>query len=292
MGFRWPVPAVAFVSSALVALLVAACAEGSNAEPEGEGDADAGAVEAAALPPRPEAGEPEPETDAGDEDAGPSVSPACAAALDKAKFDFEGSDQGWTHRASDNAESQTSWPFDPWTRGTATTITCPDGECWGSERNQNYAQCGRGELISPKIDLLACKDATVSLVFTHAYAFWTGNVNGQDWFDGGIVEISKDGGATWEVPQAAYPGTVKILGSRGGYNCVLPNAFHVHGKSGFTEAQPAPTAFEIEIPAASLTANMRVRFSQASGVSTAVNGHAREGTAAGWRIDDLHFEAK
>ncbi|MBX3224476.1 MAG: hypothetical protein KF795_28435 [Labilithrix sp.] len=280
--------------SSLVALAVVACAEGSDADPEGAGtgDTDAGAVEASAIPPREDADvEPEDEDDAGDTDSGAPPS-ACAKAIAAVSFDFEGSDQGWVHAVSDGAANAASWPFDPWTRGTSATIPCPDGQCFGAERSQNYAQCHRGELISPRIDLAACVDEKVSLVFSHAYAFWSGSFNGQTWFDGGVVMISKDDGATWQVPSGTYPGTVKILGTRGSYNCVLPNGFHVDGKSGFTGTQQTASTIEIAMPAGSLTANVRVRFSQAAGVSTAANEHARAGTAAGWRVDDVHFALK
>lgn len=297
MGFRLPARVLCVASLPLAAVIVAACAEGSDADPDGPGldDADAATLEASSSNPRSDSGtDPEPEEDAGAKDSGPKVSAACTAALDEAKWDFEGSDQGWTHVVSDNAENQASWPFDPWTRGTASTIPCPDGQCWGAERNQNYPQCGRGELISPKIDLSACKGETIVLAFTHAYAFWTGTFNSQTWFDGGILEISKDDGATWEIPSGTYPGTVKILGDRSGYKCVLPNAFHVHGKSGFTGVQQTAATFEIELPAAWLTDKMRIRFSQASGVSSTTTdaNQSRSGTAAGWRVDDVRFAAK
>ena len=296
MGLHRPAraSALAVATFALIASTIAACAEGASADTDApDTTTDAGTLEASTIRPGNDSGaEPEPEEDAGDEDGGPKVSAACASALEKAKWDFEGSDQGWTHRVSDNADSQADWPFDPWTRGTASNIPCPDGQCWGSERNQNYAQCGRGELVSPKIDLSACSGEKVVLAFTHAYAFWSGSFNGQTWFDGGIVEISNDDGATWQVPTGTYPGSVKILGQRSGNNCVLPNGFHVHGKSGFIGVQQTATKLEIEMPAAFLVDDLRIRFSQASGVSTAVNGHAREGTAAGWRIDDVHFAVK
>lgn len=293
MRFRWS--AVIGPLAALGAFVVA-CAEGSSEDPDGTGGvgADAGVLEAATPLPHEDSGPTEPEDDAGDGDgdAGDTVSPACAAALAAATFDFEGSDQGWQTAVSDGAEAHASWPFNPWTRGTSATIPCPDGQCFGAERSQNYAQCHRGELISPRIDLAACADEKVSLVFSHAYAFWSGSFNGQTWFDGGVVMISRDDGATWQVPNGTYPGTVKILGTRGSYNCVVPNSFHVDGKSGFTGTQQTASTVEIAMPAGSLTANVRVRFSQAAGVSTAANDHARAGTAAGWRVDDVHFAVK
>ncbi|MDF2698437.1 MAG: hypothetical protein K0S65_6821 [Labilithrix sp.] len=271
----------------LVAAIGGACAQGSDADP-GDGNPDAANLEASTAAPRDASGtEPDPEDDGGTMDGG-GTGVACAAALDDAKWDFEANDQGWTHVVSDNAEGTVQWPFDPWTRGTSTTMPCPDGKCWGSELAQNYAQCQRGELISPQIDLSACSGEKVKLVFRHAYAFW---MNGPTWFDGGIVELSKDDGATWQVPSATYPGTLKIRSSLGLNACVLPDQFHVDAKTGFTGAQTAPSAFEIEVPAGYLTTKLRVRFSQASGISSG-SGEGRNGTAAGWRIDDVHFAVK
>ena len=278
--------------SVLVGLIVVACAEGTSEDPiETPGGADAAQLEAS-LPGKDAALPPPPEKDAGAVESGPTVSAACTAALAKASFDFE-ADQGWTHVASDNALSaNASWPYDGWTRGNSTTLACPDTLCWGSERTQNYSQCGRGELISPKIDLSACTGETVTLRFTHAYAFWTGSFGGTAYFDGGIVEISKDDGVTWAVPNGTYPGTVKILATRNGFDCVLPNNFHVHNKMGFTGTQTTPVTVDLEVPAASITDKMRIRFSQASGVSTEINGNARSGTAAGWRVDDVKLVVK
>ncbi len=225
-------------------------------------------------------------------DSGPT-SNACSAALASIKFDFEASDQGWSHRPSDNAASDDpNWPFDPWGRGLAATVACPERSCWASELLQNYAQCGRGELTSPPIDLHACAGERVTLVFRHAFAFWSGTVNRETWYDGGIVEISSNDGASWVVPPAAYPGTVKILGKRNGIECVRADGFHVHDKPGFTGKQYAPSTVEIDVPSSALTSTMRVRFSQGSGVSTASNGQQRGGTAAGWRVDDVHFVRK
>lgn len=292
---------LALACASTVWLAASACAEGTVDDPTATRGAfsDAGSVEAAVILPPSDVGTVNDggngDEDSGTKDGGGAVTAACQSALAKANFDFEGSDQGWTHRVSDNANSSATWPFDPWSRGAATKIQCPNGTCWAAERLQNYAQCQRGELVSPSIDVKACAGVHVVLAFKHAYAFWTGSFGGSTWFDGGIVEISKDDGATWEVPTGTYPGTVKINPSRGsGYDCVLGNQFHVHGKSGFVGTQTAPSTIEVDIPASALTETLRIRFSQASGVSssTASADTSRLSTAAGWRIDDVQLLAK
>ncbi len=296
MVSRW---SAALAWSSLLTVVVVACAQGTEAGDFEPGEVDAGDVEPAPTGKPKDGGvteeeeeKPDPE-DAGTKDSGPPVNTACLSALDAAKFDFEATAQGWTSKNSDGASG--SWPYNPWSWGTATTITCPSGKCWGAERTQKYAQCQRGELVSPKINLSACSGEKITLTFTHAYAFWTGSYNAQTWFDGGIVEISMDDGSSWQVPTASYPGTVKINPDRGGsYECLLKNSFHVHNKSGFTQTQTTPQTFEITIPANYLNDKFRIRFSQASGVSSQTTdaNSSRSATAAGWRIDDVKLVMK
>lgn len=289
--------AVATASCALGALVIA-CAEGSlEGEPEGAVFPDAGTVEASPIPPRGDADppEPEPEEDGGTTPKNDSgTGSQCATALAAITFDFT-ADQGWTHAVSDNAQGAATWPFDEWSRGTSTSLACPGGGCFGFKLSQNYAQCSRGELVSPKINLSACSGSKVALSFKHAFSFWTGSYNGTTWYDGGIVEISGDDGASWSVPTATYPGTVKINPNRGAsYACVLPTTFHVSDKPGFVGAATTPATFEIELPAAAITDKFRVRFAQAAGVSSQTTSAetSRGSTAPGWRIDDVHFVAK
>lgn len=293
-----------------LALVLFACAEGANDEPlEGaEAGADAAGPDTSlSVPNKKKDGgagtdpnnpdpDPNPDSDGGGGDGGVDsggssggVSAACMTAIAKASWDFEASDQGWTHLPSDGADQQASWPFDPWSRGTSAILACPSGNCWAGERTQNYAQCSRGELLSPTVDLSACATAKVTLVFKHAYRFWTGSYNGQTWFDGGIVEVSGNGGSSWSVPAGTYPGTLKILKSRS-VSCVSA-PFHADAKQGFTGAQATPVEFSVTIPAAQLTTKTRLRFSTGAGVSTDDTGYHRENTEPGWRIDDVHFVA-
>jgi len=74
----------------------------------------------------------------------------------------------------------------------------------------------------------------------------------------------------------------------------LPLAARAEGSDAFTGTQSTAQTFEVELPAAWLTDEMRIRSSQASGVSSTTTDAdlSRSGTAAGWRIDDVHFLAK
>lgn len=280
----------------LVVLLVAAaaaCAEGANDEVVlEEGDAAVGEDGSVITPPGKDGAAP---TDA-PADAPVEGGDACSVALAKLTFDFESGTQGWTQGISDGVKaSDASWPFDPWGHGTASKGTaCKAGKCFGAELAKNYTQCQRGYVLSPAIDLTACKGKNVALVFHHAYAYWSGTIGGQQWSDGAVVEVSGDNGQSWSVPQGTYPGTVKINPAIGGYECIKGNQFGVHNKTGFVGKQTATTRAELTLPSTAVTGTVRVRFSAASGVSQQ-NDDPEASRAAldfGWRIDDVAFVTK
>jgi hypothetical protein len=276
-------------------VLVAACAKGGDDESLTFGEAGPRDPADAQVEVQPDGGGPE---DAAPGDAAIDASDACSAALAKITFDFEAGAQSWTHGNSDGVGPPTVWPFDPWLQGTATKGTaCKAGKCFGTDLTQNYAQCHRGFVMSPPIDLSACKGHPVSLVFQHSYAFWTGVWNGSTWFDGGVVEVSADG-TTWQVPTGTYPGTVKINPDKNQglstYECVSKNAFGVHNKQGFVGQLLTTAKAELALPASAITATTRLRFSTAAGVSSqnTTADSSRPLTDFGWRIDDVGFVAK
>jgi hypothetical protein len=287
------------VSLAAVALAACAqaCATGGETDPGEDDAADGGSrIDAGRLPdPAKSDGGPlvPKEVDAGGGDAsgGPDAADGCAAALAGLAFAFDTGPQGFTHGTSDNAAGQTSWPYDGWSQGTASKGTgCKSGSCFGVELTQNYAQCQRGFLLSPPIDLRACVGRNVALVFQHAYAFWSSSPS----FDGGVVEVSADG-TTWQVPPATgvYSGTLSIRSSFGGYSC-KPTSFGADGKQGFVGKKAAMEKVSLLLPASAISATTRVRFSMASGVSsqTFSADTSRSGTDFGWRIDDVGFEPR
>lgn len=284
------------VRASLVALLVVAGACAKGAEDEsltlGEGGTPEPTDARVDVSVPDGGGDP---LDASPVDAALDASDPCSDALAKIRFDFESGAQGWTHGSSDGVSPPPVWPYDPWLQGAATKGTaCKAGKCFGTDLTQNYAQCHRGFVMSPPIDLSACKGRSVSLVFQHAYGFWTGMYNGQTWFDGGVVEVSADG-TTWQVPAGPYPGTVKINPDRTAtYACVQKDSFGVHNKPGFVLQQATTVPASLAIPAALITATTRVRFSTASGVSSqnTTADSSRPFTDFGWRIDDVGFVVK
>ncbi len=226
-------------------------------------------------------------------DAPPSSS--CTSALAAATFDFESGAAGWTHGIMDGAKDPPDWPHDPWEIGTASNGTsCASGSCFGSPLTQNYAQCARGYLMSPKLDLEACKGQDLVLAFDHAYAFWR---EGASFFDGGVVQVSGDDGATWTVPPANYPGELSIKKKDGDqpadYHCLV-ETFEIDKKPGFTGRESTTSRFEVPFPSSLVTGKTRIRFAFAAGLSSRNSNPdgSRVATAFGWRVDNVALTTK
>jgi parallel beta-helix repeat protein len=90
-----------------------------------------------------------------------------------------------------------------WEWGTPTYASGPPGAysgsyCWGTVLSSTYAASSCCTLDSPPINL----DAPAILTFWHWFDI-------EDYWDGGIVQISTDGGATWTqlTPVGGYPYT-------------------------------------------------------------------------------------
>lgn len=234
--------------------------------------------------------------DAGPPDAGmPDAGTACTTALAAARQTFEAGAGGWTHRGMDGVS--TSWPIDPWENGTPSAVgpsACGEGsQCWGTDLDRNYAQCGRAELRSPSIDLGACSGATIVMVWEQWYDFWTGSYGGSTWYDGGLVEISTNGGSSWApVDPSIYPGTVRINPDRGlSYACLQSDSFYVHGRPGFVGSSGGWETAEVAL---SVSGPFLVRFAWGSGVSSSTTNAdtSRSATRPGWYVDDVRFEAR
>lgn len=292
----------AFVATALaLGTTGAGCAVGLEDNSE---DAGRPAVRRDAMAPTPTADSSVDEPDAAIEPRDGGTTPdanipdamlsACAQKLAATTFNFDAGLQGFTTAILDG-QSGTSWPFDPWSQGTAANgALCRSGACFAAELSRNYAQCQRGALVSPVINLSTCStEATTKLSFYHTYDFKKFTYGGNNYADGGIIELSGDGGATWQLATpATSSGTVAINPNQGGgYACLASTQFGVNGKAGFTGTSATYTQVVIDIPAALRTANFRFRFAMSSGVSsqTISADTSRAATGKGWRIDDIGF---
>jgi hypothetical protein len=239
---------------------------------------------------------------AGGKDAGKDSSPqppdamavsACQMALKQIQFTFDSSDEGFTSEVLDSPSG--SWPYDPWGHGSAQNgFPCKKGNCYGADLVRNYAQCQRAALVSPTVDLSACKtEPSVKLNFSHAYDFARFSYGGTAYADGGVVEFSGDDGATWRLAAtSATTGTVKINPDRGSsYACVKSTQFSVNNKAGFVGSSLSYTQVAIDVPAAVRTNSFRFRFAMGSGVSSRTTSadSSRASTGKGWRIDEISF---
>ncbi len=278
--------------------IVAACANGQATTAEATPSPSDGTDAAVPATVAPDAAPPNVTPDAAvtpDTDASPpldaSTSFACAQT-----FDFESTDGSFTHVPLDGASGGA---FDAWSWGAASAApSCHSGtKCFATNLAGPYAQCQRAELRSPVIDLSSCATAgTLQVTFWHAYDFlgYT-DASGAAFYDGGIVEMSGDGGATWTQAVLSPPsvGNVAIAPRRGvfgQYACPGPKTFHVDAQSGFINASSGWQAVEADVPAALRTRQFMVRFAYSSGKSTADNALVVK--KPGWHIDDVAIVAR
>ncbi|MCC6643962.1 MAG: hypothetical protein IT374_00100 [Polyangiaceae bacterium] len=220
---------------------------------------------------------------------GSSSQAACDAAIAGLAADFEASKQGFTSVILDGVSA--SWPLDEWEWGapSAGPPGCHGGaKCWGTNLSGNYAACGRAALRSAVYDLSACAGQAVTLAFAHWHAFLDYTQGGQSYSDGGVVEISGDGGQSW-TNVSPGPGVVSINPAIGGAQCLKPNNFHVDGLTGVTGVSSGWVEVKITVPPALLTAKTQVRFAYGTGVN--YNSTSAATTQAhklpGWYIDDV-----
>ncbi|HZE88111.1 MAG TPA: hypothetical protein VE404_01120, partial [Verrucomicrobiae bacterium] len=175
--------------------------------------------------------------------------------------DLESGTSGWSHGGL----------FDEWAAGLPTDG--PGGafsgtHVWGIDLTGPYQRGADEYLMSPDIDLVGLDAAT--LTFMHWYDIYTSDP-GQGLDDGGWVEVSIDGGATWTyvTPDGGYPDVIAN-------NSDIPFASGVY--AGTTAAWEQAT-FRLDAFAGH---HIRVRFHlfQDSVDALYVPG-------AGWYVDDI-----
>lgn len=187
---------------------------------------------------------------------------------------FEGpDDRGWTH------ESVELGLTDPWIRGSTTAPTCHAGTtCWSTGLQGDYRNCGEAVLVSPVIDLAACATAPAVRVSWWQWVSLETFAEGT-YFDSALVQISRDGGATWDYlpspgPTPAYLGTCGIHDD--GCGSALP---FVRGQRVWSDHDLASwQVARFEVPKGYATTSFRVRF---------LFGSDFKAASRGWLIDDF-----
>ena len=218
-------------------------------------------------------------------------SPDCLQALASFRYDFEAGAQGFEHGTSDG--QNINWPFDSWEQGQARSgpNACAEGQgCWGTDLGANYIQCQRAELISPFIDLRACAEHELLMVYEDWHDFWAeGN-----WADGGMVEASPEGGNWSALAPHRFADRIQINPALGiGYSCVNSDEFHVDGQAGVTGRRGGWQT--VRLPLDGLHHDrFKIRFAYASGVSSRTGdpNESRRGTRPGWFLDNIRFEIR
>ncbi|MFO0600650.1 MAG: myxosortase-dependent M36 family metallopeptidase [Myxococcaceae bacterium] len=129
------------------------------------------------------------------------------------------------------------------------------------------SQAGTSDLVSPAVFALPGQPLIIS--FRHRFSFES------PVFDGGVIEISTDGGVTW----------VDLGTALAGYNGTLGNASNnpLGGRPAFVNQSTGYPAFanvSLNLGTAYAGKQVQVRFCVASDAGT---------SSAGWDIDDLQF---
>ena len=185
------------------------------------------------------------------------------------------SDNGGTS-ATDTVETEST----AWTVGGNPALTSNDGE-WrrvrpgGGFTNQLWFGADVGfasdqYLVSP--NLIIGDSGTFTMEFDHSFGFET-DASGD--YDGGVVEMSVDGGAWTDINPSVYNGTLITYAE---------NANPLAGRKAFVKAS-AGTIHTVITPPANLAAlppgtTIKVRFRL--GTDNAVG-------AAGWQVDNISF---
>jgi len=193
----------------------------------------------------------------------------CADAA--AGFDFESGEQGFTH------ESLQDGFGDPWTLGAPEGLGCHSGaQCFATALAGDYGNCLSADLVSPVLDLSACEGSpeAVSVTFWHQY--WFEDYSFGQWWDGGLLQFSPDGGGSWQdaSPAPGYEGTVE--GNYGECDYVP----EINGHSAWSGNIPGDGWVQVvaAVDDTYRTDSFRFRF---------LFGSDRSATDRGWFIDDV-----
>jgi len=187
-------------------------------------------------------------------------------------FDFESGADGFSSSVTDTGYD------DPWDLGETEHGDCHSGsECWGTNLDGEYDNCEAGALAAPVFDLTACEEEgkDVYVMFWHYYQFEAGTEAN---YDGGLLQMSDDGGASWDDVSTSHTYTGPIEGNYS--EC--PGDASIEGSNGWSAVIDGMAWREVEAQLDSrfLTDEFTFRFVFASD---------RGVTDLGWYIDDVEL---
>jgi large repetitive protein len=168
----------------------------------------------------------------------------------------------------DRAETRLS-PWTPTGNGAAALW----GAAFDASNNQSFL--GRNasvtsdtQFMSPPLQVSTTQPLVVNL--KHAYNFQT---TGAALSDGGVIEVSLNGGATWN--------DVTTLGVNPGYTGAIANGNPLAGRQGFGGVSPGfPARSQLTLNFGAVPAGLSVMLRFRIGTNAA-------GAASGWDIDDI-----
>lgn len=229
----------------------------------GSSDTDSGESDTA-----PDTGE---DTDGTESDTGDTESdtgePMCNAAQ---LWDFETCPQAWTIEKTTPDAGEPSWACGDPTTGPGA-VDHP-GQ-WATNLDGNYNNFESSALISPAIDLSGCEDQDLRLFIQHWWDFEGGVQN----YDGGLMEISTDGGNEWDIVEPEVEGYFHDRPIQAGFP-------PVNGQFGWCSQKDAPkeTWFVSELDLGPYAGNPDVRVRFVAGTDDAANRD-------GWYIDSVEI---
>ncbi|HXI04362.1 MAG TPA: hypothetical protein VNI57_14415, partial [Candidatus Saccharimonadales bacterium] len=131
------------------------------------------------------------------DDGGSPLHFGSARELEEFQDDMESGAPGWTSSGTHNEWELGVPAVGPPPHATGATV-------WGTDLDGRYDQGADAMLTTPEIDLVGLESAY--LTFSHWYDIYT-STPGAGFDDGGWVEVSRNGGATWTyvTPDGGYP---------------------------------------------------------------------------------------
>ncbi len=192
-----------------------------------------------------------------------------------AEFDFDDClDPPWFPQQTHGSAPQPSWECGV-VAGAVTGAPPAKGETvWATSLDGTHASQESGAIISPAVNLTNCADdESVEMRITHWWDFEGGTVNA----DGGIVQITGNGGASWNTISP-------ISGAMYNEDQVLTTAWQPpDNQNGFSgnsvdEGAWVVSAFDVSSFAGSDTLQVRFVFGSDNGTNR-----------AGWYIDRVEF---